>query len=202
MNIINYNAQMEKLMAGLGDNRPKLLLHACCAPCASSCLERLKDAFDLTVFFYNPNIDGEKEYSLRASELKRLCAHFEVNCVVEDFNPLDFHAFADGMAKEKEGGKRCCECFKLRLKKTADKAEQDGFDYFATTLTVSPLKNARLINELGQEFSGDNSKYLPTDFKKKNGYIRSVELSAELGLYRQNYCGCEFSKVQQEKTQK
>lgn len=202
MNIINYNAEMEKLVSTFGEDKPRLLLHACCAPCASACLERIKEWFDITVYFYNPNIDGEEEYRLRASELKRLCGYFKVKCVVEEFEPRDFHDFAKDMAEEKEGGARCGECFRLRLFKTCEKARVEEYDFFATTLTVSPLKNANLINRIGEEMTSKNTRYLPTDFKKKNGYLRSIELSKELNLYRQNFCGCIYSKSQSQREEK
>lgn len=174
--------------------KPKLLLHACCAPCASSCIERLKEFFNLTVYFYNPNLDSEKEYNLRAEELNKLCAHMQVECVIEYFNPQEFLDVAKGLETLQEGGKRCENCFALRLFRSAEKAKE-GFDYFTTTLTVSPLKNAHTLNQIGEK-AGQNHgvKFLPSDFKKKNGYVRSIEISKQLNLYRQNYCGCVFSK--------
>lgn len=172
----------------------RLLLHCCCAPCASSCLERLKDYFKITVLFYNPNIDGA-EYDRRKAELIKFinatgwaemldCAH----------EAEDFYTAAAGLESEKEGGARCAECFKLRLNKTAELADSGGYDLFATTLTLSPLKNARLINGIGESAARGNAKWLYSDFKKQDGYKRSIELSKQYGLYRQNYCGCEFSR--------
>lgn len=172
----------------------RLLLHCCCAPCASSCLERLKDYFKITVLFYNPNIDGS-EYERRKAELIKFinttgwaemldCAH----------GAEDFYTAAAGLESEKEGGARCAECFKLRLNKTAELADSGGYDLFTTTLTLSPLKNARLINETGESAARGNAKWLYSDFKKRDGYKRSIELSKQYGLYRQNYCGCEFSR--------
>lgn len=172
----------------------RLLLHCCCAPCASSCLERLKDYFKITVLFYNPNIGGS-EYERRKAELIKFinatgwaemldCAH----------GAEDFYTAAAGLESEKEGGARCAECFKLRLNKTAELADSGGYDLFATTLTLSPLKNARLINETGESAARGNAKWLYSDFKKRDGYKRSIELSKQYGLYRQNYCGCEFSR--------
>ena len=186
---------MEKVIESFSGKKPSLLLHACCAPCASACVERLKDNFDITLYFYNPNMDGEEEYSLRRGELEKLKEKFGVKYIVEPYGSQEFYDCISGLEKEKEGGARCKKCFELRLKKTADKADADGYDYFATTLTVSPLKNSQVLNQTGDLVKGKKAKYLPTDFKKKGGYLRSIELSNELGLYRQNYCGCEFSKT-------
>ena len=197
MNQVNFNKEMEKIISPIKQNgeRPKLLLHACCAPCASACIERIKEFFDIIVYFCNPNMDTEKEYELRAEELKRLCVYFGVECVVEDYDKNAFYNAVQGFEKEREGGSRCAICFDLRLNKTAEKTKELGAEYFATTLTLSPLKNAKLLNEIGLKKADEfGVKYLVSDFKKKNGYIRSIELSKELSLYRQNYCGCEFSK--------
>ena len=193
----NYNRIMEKTIAEYQakGQKPRLLLHACCAPCASSVIERIKDHFDLTLYFYNPNMDGLEEYSLRANELVRLAERFSVECIIEDYNPSEFYDIAKGLEQQIEGGSRCTECYKLRLDKTAKKAKILGFDLFATTLTVSPLKDATRLNQLGKQLEVEvGVKYLASDFKKKGGYQRSVELSKEFNLYRQNYCGCEFSK--------
>lgn len=197
MRVEDYNKKMEKIIAEhkKSGERKKLLLHACCAPCASSCIERVKDNFDLTVYFYNPNVDGEKEYYLRANELVRLCQAQGVKVVVEEYNPKEFFDQVKGLENQPEGGRRCEKCFLLRLKKSADYAKDNGFDYFTTTLTVSPLKNASMINGIGEKIEKEQLvNYLPSDFKKKNGYLRSIELSREYNLYRQNYCGCTFSK--------
>lgn len=197
MRVEDYNKQMEKIMAEhkKRGEKKKLLLHACCAPCASACIERVKDYFDLTVYFYNPNIDGEKEYNLRANELVRLCSEQGVNVVIKDYIPAEFFDYVKGLENQPEGGQRCEKCFILRLKNSAEYAKANGFDYFTTTLTVSPLKNANMLNNIGKEISNQLSvNYLPSDFKKKNGYLRSIELSKEYNLYRQNYCGCTFSK--------
>lgn len=197
MNKINYDEQAEKLMRELTQSgkKPKLLLHACCAPCASACIERVKKAFSVTAFFYNPNIAGKEEYDHRAKELERLCKEFDIPVIIESFKPSEFYIAARGYENTPEGGSRCERCFALRAERTAVKAKENGFEYFATTLTVSPLKNAEKVNAAG--FSAGERcgvQYLPTDFKKRGGYLRSIELSRELGLYRQNYCGCEFSK--------
>ena len=197
MNKVNYDTLMIKEIERIKEKnaKPKLLLHSCCAPCSSACIERLKEHFDLTVYYYNPNIDGEEEYDKRANEQIRLCKLLGVNCIIEKFSSNDFYDKVKGLEKEIEGGSRCEKCFTLRLSKTIEFAKANGYDYFATTLTVSPLKNAKLINEIGEKLArGTGLKYLPSDFKKKGGYLRSIELSKEYDLYRQNYCGCEFSK--------
>ncbi len=198
MNKVNYELEMQKLLAELKNKgeRPKLLLHACCAPCASSSVERIKEYFDLTLYFYNPNMDSQSEYLLRAKEIERLADFFKVDYIIERYNKSEFLSAVCGLESEKEGGARCVKCFELRLGKTADFAKQNGFDYFATTLTLSPLKNAELLNKIGLRLGEERGvKYLVSDFKKKNGYIRSIELSKQLSLYRQSYCGCEFSKL-------
>lgn len=189
---------MEGVIADLKKNkkRPKLLLHSCCAPCSSACIERLKDAFDLTVYYYNPNIDTISEYNARKEEQQRLCKELQINCIVEEHLQADFYTAVNGKEDLPEGGARCTICYELRLKKTAKKAIELGYEYFATTLTVSPLKDADRLNSIGERIQEELSiKYLPSDFKKKGGYQRSIELSREYNLYRQNYCGCEFSKI-------
>lgn len=198
MNKENFNKLMlEEMKNNLGK---KLLLHSCCAPCSTTCIERLKDSFSLTVFYYNPNIDSEDEFNLRATEQARYCKTISVDCVIFDYDKQAFLQSAKGLENEAEGGKRCEKCFYLRLKKTAEKCKELGYDYFATTLTVSPLKNATLINKIGKQIESEcGVRYLPTDFKKDNGYLRSITLSKENNLYRQNYCGCEFSKMKQER---
>lgn len=171
-----------------------LLLHCCCAPCASACLERLKDFFKITVLFYNPNIEDE-EYLKRKDELLRLLEITKWATVLDcDHDTNEFYSRVKGLEGEKEGGKRCEVCFTLRLEKTCEIAEKNGFDYFSTTLTLSPLKNSSLINEIGENLAlGKKVKWLHSDFKKKDGYLRSLQLSKEYGLYRQNYCGCVYS---------
>ena len=197
MNKRNFDREFDEIVNEIlsKGEKKKLLLHSCCAPCSSACLERLKDAFDVTVYYYNPNLDTEAEFNLRAKEQQRLCDLLGVKCVVEEYKKTDFLSNVLGLEKEKEGGARCVKCFDLRLKKTAEKAKELGCDYFATTLTVSPLKNAQTINDVGERLERETEqKYLVTDFKKKGGYQRSIQLSKEYDLYRQNYCGCEFSK--------
>ena len=200
MNKINYDKELNKLITSLkkSDKKPTLLLHCCCAPCATACIEKLRETFDITAYFYNPNMDSEEEYRLRATEQERLCKTLGIKCVIEEYDFQNFYDAVSGYEKEKEGGLRCQRCFKLRLTKTARYAKENGFDMFATTLTVSPLKNSQLINEIGARIQDEfGIKYLPSDFKKKNGYLRSIELSKEYQLYRQNYCGCIYSKNRQ-----
>ena len=176
------------------NGRKKLLLHCCCAPCSSACLERLKDFFDITVLFYNPNIE-DREYLRRKDELIRLINETGWAEICDcDHNTDEFYSAVKGLENEKEGGTRCEVCFRLRLEKAASVAESGGFDYFATTLTISPLKNAELINTIGEELAnGRRVKWLYSDFKKRDGYLRSIRLSEKHGLYRQNYCGCVYS---------
>ena len=183
--------------------RPRLLLHACCAPCSSYVLEYLSEFFDITLYFYNPNIAPEEEYEYRAHELERLVSEMRlsdrVSVVIEKYNSDEFYNIAKGLESLNEGGERCMRCYDLRLEVTARYALQGGFDYFTTTLTISPYKNSRKLNEIGAKLSEIYGvKYLFSDFKKKNGYKRSCELSERYGLYRQDYCGCEFSKIQRD----
>lgn len=177
------------------DYKPNLLLHACCAPCATACLERLYEHFDITVLFYNPNIERE-EYAKRLAEMQKLLsATAWAKLLNNEHDPSVFYSLINGLESEKEGGKRCVKCFDLRLEKTAKTAKANGFEYFGTTLTLSPLKNCDLINKLGERIAIDNGvKWLYSDFKKKNGYLRSIQLSKKYNLYRQNYCGCIYSQ--------
>lgn len=196
----NYQKELDRIIEenSKAGKVPTLLLHACCAPCSSYCLEYLAEYFSITVFFYNPNLYPADEYDKRADEVRRLISLLQVKnpvkLIVADFDDKEFYAKVRGMEKLPEGGERCRKCFELRLEKTAEIAKENSFDFFTTTLTISPLKNAQVINEVGEEMA---EKYgvvhLPSDFKKKGGYKRSVELSAEFGLYRQNYCGCVYS---------
>ena len=195
----NYQLKMEQIIRQEEGRMPRLLLHACCAPCSSACLERVVPYFDVTVFYYNPNITEEAEYRKRVEEEKRLISGMQlvrpVSFLEGEYNPDLFFETVRGLEREPEGGARCMECFRLRLEKTAEAACAAGFDYFTTTLTISPLKSADALNRIGAEAaSGKSAVWLPSDFKKKNGFRRSIELSAEYGLYRQNYCGCVFSK--------
>lgn len=196
---INYQRKMEEEIASLSvGQRPRLLLQCCCAPCSSSVLAVLTAHFDVTVYFYNPNIYPQAEYEKRLAQLPKLLAGAEygkqIQVLEAPYVPADFFAAAKGLEEEPEGGARCTECFRLRLRETAKQAKTRGFDYFTTTLTVSPHKNAAVLNEiglsLGEEFG---VKFLPSDFKKKEGYKESIRLSKAYDLYRQDYCGCVFS---------
>ncbi len=182
---------------------PRLLLHSCCAPCSSYVIEYLSDYFEITVFYYNPNLYPDEEYALRSGEQKRFIREFKAKHTLSyvdcGFAPDEFYDKVRGLENEREGGKRCEKCFELRLSKTAETAKAGGYDYFATTLTISPLKNAALINSIGERFSGEYGVgYLASDFKKRNGFKRSTELSREYNLYRQYYCGCVFSKAERD----
>lgn len=175
----------------------KLLLHSCCGPCSTSCIDRLKDEYEVTVFYYNPNIYPYEEYVHRLNEQSRYAKECGLKIEVidgkYDDNEQIYNAFC-GLENEKEGGARCKVCFAYRLDKTAKYAKENGFDLFATTLTVSPHKNAQLINQIGQQLSQKyNIDYLVADFKKKDGFLKSIQLSKKFNLYRQNYCGCKFS---------
>ena len=194
----NYQNALDLLISKL-DHRPRLLLHACCAPCASYVLEYLSKFFDITLFFYNPNIDSAVEYEKRKDELCRLVASMPLENKVEiinaEFDPVSFLTAAKGLENEPERGARCTECFALRLEESAKVAKGGSFDYFCTTLSISPHKNAALLNEIGERLAEKYAiPYLPSDFKKKGGYLRSIELSNEYNLYRQSFCGCRFSK--------
>lgn len=237
MNKRNYSKELENRIEDFRKKGlyPKILLHACCAPCSSYCLEYLREFFDVTVFFYNPNITEEKEYRKRVIEEKRLIEEYNrqvreknfegmnsdenarlIEIIEGDYVPADFYEAAKGYEDCREGGERCRKCFELRLRETARVAADKGFEFFTTTLTISPLKNADVLNEVGEEvcreikdevFRGAREpgkteplklEFLPSDFKKKNGYKRSIELSHKFDLYRQDFCGCSFSKAQRE----
>lgn len=198
MQRINYQRELDALISSL-NHIPKLLLHACCAPCSSYCLEYLSQYFEITVLYYNPNISPEEEFVKRAAEEKRLISKMRVKnpvtLVVDEYEPREFFDAVKGLENEPEGGERCFVCYRLRLERAAKYAAEHGFDYFCSTLSISPLKNAQKLNEIGEELSEIYKvKNLPNDFKKKGGYLRSIELSREYDLYRQNYCGCVFSK--------
>ena len=202
----NYQKELEKLIEKQqrDGEKPSLLLHSCCAPCSSYVLEYLAPYFRICDFFFNPNISPKKEYEDRKEELVRLISEMglsaEVTFLEGTYKPEDFFAMAKGLEDLPEGGERCFKCYEMRLRESARIAKEQGTEYFATTLTISPLKNAQKLNEIGERLAEEYGvKYLPSDFKKKNGYKRSVELSAQYELYRQNYCGCVFSKLQSEK---
>lgn len=195
----NYQRELEKTIGGLGGKIPKLLIHSCCAPCSGYVLEYLSEYFSITILYYNPNIYPAEEFFKRLEEQKRLAREMKfknpVSVIDMGYDPEEFFAAAKGYENEKEGGARCEKCFRLRLEKSAEIAKETGFDYFTTTLSISPLKNAEVLNQIGKELSEKYGiPYLFSDFKKKNGYKRSIELSKEYGLYRQNYCGCIYSQ--------
>lgn len=204
----DYNKEMEKILEKIENENacPTLLLHTCCAPCSTAVIKRLANYFKITVFYYNPNISPKEEYEKRKEEQKR----FIKESALENITLLDcdyenelFTQIAKGLEQEKEGGKRCPKCFKLRLEKTAKKAKEENFDYFGTSLTVSPYKNAEILNKIGKMLEEKYQvTFLPSDFKKKNGYKESIELSKKYHLYRQDYCGCIFSKEEREQQKK
>ncbi len=202
---INYGKVLEEKLNQLSgcDEKPKLLLHACCAPCSSYVLEYLCPYFDITLFFYNPNISSEQEYEKRAAELVRLTKEMPcakgVKTVIAPYQPSEFHRISVGREDLPEGGARCLDCYRLRLAETARLAKEQGFDYFCTTLSISPHKNATALNEIGASLENETGvPYLYSDFKKKGGYKRSCELSAQYGLYRQVFCGCIYSQKEAE----
>lgn len=212
MNKVNYQKQLDEILRQLPEKEPgkKLLLHSCCAPCSSYVLEYLSQYFDITVLYYNPNITEREEYEKRVSEQKRLIQEMNGEAFrsgrksisVEEgrYEPKRFFEAAKGLELAPEGGERCFRCFEIRLRETARLASERGFDCFTTTLTISPLKNADKLNEIGSRLAEEYGvMFLPSDFKKKNGYKRSVELSEKYGLYRQDYCGCIFSKNERDR---
>ena len=195
----NFQKELEDVIEGIDkDNPPSLLLHSCCGPCSSYCLEYLSEYFKITVLYYNPNIYPPEEFEIRAKEQEKFIEQFpaknKITYILGEYNPEEFYDMAKGLEDLPEGETRCFKCYRQRLEKAADLAQKQGFDYFTTTLSISPLKRADKINEIGEELSLIyNVKHLPSDFKKKNGYKRSTELSKEYNMYRQDYCGCEFS---------
>lgn len=200
---MNYQKKLEETIGSL-NGRKTLLLHSCCAPCSSYVLEYLTQFFDISVFYYNPNISPHSEYEKRICELKRLIREMplsgDIDLIDGKYDPEGFYDIAKGMEELPEGGERCFRCYRLRMEEAAKAALEKGFDYFTTTLSISPHKNAEKINEIGQELEQKYGvRYLCADFKKKDGYKRSIQLSREYGLYRQDYCGCIFSKAIAEK---
>ena len=199
---INYDRLMQETIKNLGSNDKTLLLHSCCAPCSSSVILKLAPFFKLTVFYYNSNIDTSEEYEKRAEEQghiisiyneENLSSH-KIEIIKEAYDPQEFYEISQGLEDCPEGGERCMRCYLLRLKKTAERAKKDGFDFFTSTLSVSPLKNAEKLNSIGLSLENETCKWLPSDFKKRNGYLDSINLSKKYGLYRQDYCGCKYSK--------
>ena len=194
----NYAIKLENIIKNL-KNKPKLLLHSCCAPCSSHVITYLYNYFDITILYYNPNISPYEEYLKRKEEQIRLIKNFkDVKILDCDYDNDLYNKIIEGLEKEPERGKRCTKCFNLRLEKTANTAKKNNFEYFGTTLTVSPYKNSKLLNEIGIKLSNKyNIKWLYSDFKKNDGYKKSIELSKKYDLYRQNYCGCIYSKKDQ-----
>lgn len=205
---INYDLVMEKQLKEIEKNKikPKLLLHSCCAPCSSAILEFLQEYFEITIYFFNPNITFQEEYLKRLEEQKEYHKKrgYQINVIEGRYNPdIDFFQNIKGLENEKEGGKRCHQCYRIRLEETVKKAKEDGYEYFTTVLSISPMKNAQWINEIGEELEKKYEvKFLNGDFKKKGRYLRSIEVSKEYELYRQDYCGCIFSKLEREKIEK
>lgn len=204
--IRNYQKELEKKLVQLEktDSVPTLLLHSCCAPCSSYVLEYLSEYFSITVFYYNPNIFPEEEFTKRIQEqdmlIQKLPVKHEIKLIAGNYDSERFYEMAKGLEQAQEGGERCFKCYELRLRETAELAKAGGYDYFTTTLSISPLKNAQKLNEIGERLAEEYGlQYLCSDFKKKNGYKRSTELSREYGLYRQDYCGCVYSKMEREK---
>lgn len=203
---VNYQKELDHILRSLKKEKkvPKLFLHSCCAPCSSYVLEYLSQYFEITVFYYNPNIYPEEEYRKRVVEqrqfIQKLTPVYPIHLIEGTYDPNSFYQIAKGHEEEREGGERCFACYRLRLEEAAKYARENGFDYFTTTLTISPYKNAQKLNEIGKELSLQYGvAYLYSDFKKKNGYKRSIELSAQYNLYRQDYCGCVYSKLERER---
>lgn len=199
MNKINYHKELDKIL--LNTNGQTLMLHSCCAPCSSYVLSYLNKYFKITVLYYNPNITDENEYKKRKAEQIRLISELPAENPIKiidcDYEPDKFFEISKGLEDCPEGGERCFKCYELRLEKAAELAKKHNFDWFCTTLSISPLKNAQKINEIGNDLSKKYGvRFLPSDFKKKEGFKQSIELSKKYDLYRQNYCGCVYSKNQ------
>lgn len=196
-NRVNYPKLMEQVLQGLGDSRPRLLLHACCAPCSSAVLELLSGYFDITILYYNPNIWPAQEYHRRAGELRHFVEQANlpgIQLVEDNYNPQEYYTAVQGLENCPERGDRCTVCYQLRMERAAQYAAQHGYDWFCTTLSISPRKDAEKINQLGRQLEQKYGvSHLPNEFKRREGHKRSLELSQEYGLYRQDYCGCEFS---------
>lgn len=206
---VNFQQKLDEKLVEIAklNITPKLLLHVCCAPCSSYCLEYLSNYFEITLFFYNPNIAPREEFDKRADELKRFISEIPlrnpVHLDVGEYHPEDFDRMAKGLELLPEGEARCYKCYELRLRETAKKCEAECYDYFTTTLSISPYKNAVWLNEIGERLAREyQSEYLYSDFKKKDGYKRSIELSQEYHLYRQDYCGCVYSKAERDRRKK
>ena len=197
---VNYQKKLDKLISEISEKNitPTLLLHSCCAPCSSYVLTYLAEYFKITVFYYNPNIYPESEYVYRVNEVKILIEELpvknKISFIEGEYNPDLFFEAVKGLENENEGGERCFKCYDLRIKEASEIAKREGFDYYTTTLSISPHKNAEKLNEIGEKYADEKTRHLPADFKKKNGFKESVRLSEKYNLYRQNYCGCVFSK--------
>jgi predicted adenine nucleotide alpha hydrolase (AANH) superfamily ATPase len=206
MNKINYQKELDKLISQLEKEGrvPSLLLHSCCGPCSSYCIEYLSQYFNITVFYYNPNIFPDEEYYHRVKEQQRFIDAFPtkypVHFIEGDYDKDSFYAIAKGLEHEPEKGARCHKCYDLRLRRTAQVTKEKGFDFFSTTLTISPMKDSQVLNEIGIRISEElGVSWLPSDFKKREGYKRSTQLSAEYDMYRQDYCGCVYSYNERQK---
>ena len=200
MNKVNYQKELDNLIKKLDEEGsvPSLLLHSCCGPCSSYCIEYLSQFFKITVFYYNPNIYPEEEYYTRVKEQERFINRFPakhpVSFIEGDYDTESFYGIAKGLEREPEKGARCHKCYELRLRRTAQVAKEKGFDFFTTTLTISPMKDSAVLNEIGRKVALEEGvSWLPSDFKKREGYKRSTELSKEYDMYRQDYCGCVYS---------
>ena len=196
MQKINYNLKMEEIIDEIKDKKPRLLLQACCAPCSSSVLKRLKDYFDIDIYYYNPNIYPASELDKRVDTVRKLVGDMglDIGVIFPRNDPKDFYQYVDTRKDDIEGGKSCYKCYRLRLEKTCLYAKDHGYDFFTTTLSISPYKRSAWLNEIGGDLEEEYGiRYLYSDFKKKDGYKDSIEMSKEYGLYRQDYCGCVFS---------
>ena len=204
---MNYQLELEKILKEEEGKTPKLLLHACCGPCSSYVIEYLNKYFDITILYYNPNISPQEEFTKRLKEIERLIKEIphenKLELIEGRYNYNEFTNISKGLEDCPEGGERCFKCYRLRLEESAKYAKENNYDYFGTTLSISPYKNSKKLNEIGEELSNKYGiKYLYSDFKKKNGYRRSIELSNEYNLYRQDYCGCIYSKEEKIKKDK
>lgn len=207
MEKINYNLKMEEIIKNIQKEgkRPRLLLQVCCAPCSSSVLTRLREYFDIDIYYYNPNIYPASELNKRVETVKKLVCDMDLDSKVifPKNDPKDFYSYVDKRSEDHEGGESCYKCYELRLKKAALYAKENSFDYFTTTLSISPYKNSAWLNEIGKNLEDEfGVKYLYSDFKKKNGYKDSIDLSKKYNLYRQGYCGCIFSYREMEEKKK